>query len=147
MVQFPAVGVDRTELPDEVRRLLADRLVGLEDLELLILFCREPARSWTPAAAGTELSIPAASLAPAFERLHTQQLIMPVSKAADAHRFHPATPALRSACEQLHELYTQDRFRIVGLMSQLAFDRIRRSAALAFADAFRVRKKGEDPDA
>jgi hypothetical protein len=141
------VGGDRTDpLPDDVQRLLEDRLVGLEDLELLLLFCRESERSWTADAAGPLLGIPAGSLAPAFERLHAHQLIMPVAKGSAGYRFQPSTPALRATCERLRDLYTEDRFRIVGLMSQLAFERIRRSAARAFADAFRVRKK-EDPDA
>jgi hypothetical protein len=151
VVHFGQVGTtDKSaEVPDDVRKLLADRISGFEALEVLLLLCGEPDRAWTPTEAADALRLPGNMIAPAMDDLHACALIAPDGERRGFYRFKPATPELRAACNALCAVYAEDRMRIVMLMSRLAFERIRRSTARVFADAFRIRKpvKGEDPDA
>ena len=127
-------------LPPEVRRLLEERVKGLEHLELLILVCRGSERSWTASEAAQKIGLPAAQVVTAFGELHSSQLVMPTADGRQSFRFHPSTPALRHACVELLRRYDEDRFALIMIMGQLAMERVRRSAARAFADAFRIRK-------
>ena len=139
---------DSTPFPDAVRKLLRERVRGFEELELLLLFARNPDRAWSPADAATACSLGGTAVIPALERLAASQLILPVSSMGAAFRYHPATPALRDACTQLCEIHAGDRFTVVAVMSEVAFERIRNATSLAFADAFVLRKpRKEDPDA
>ena len=133
-------------VPEAVRRLLVERISGFEDLELLLLLCREPDRPWTPAAAAEKLGIADTVVETAFTALVQRELAAGVG--GGAYTFAPAVPSLRSACEQLRTIHEQDRFRIVGLMAETAFERIRHATTKAFADAFLIRKpRKDDPDA
>lgn len=137
------------DLPGEVRALLEERVKGLEHLELLLLMCREAGRSWSASEAAAKLSVSMDQLQDALTDLHASQLVMPTADSRGSFRFHPSTPALRATCIELLRLYDADRFAIVLAMGQLAMERVRRSAARAFADAFRIRKPpgGGDSDA
>jgi hypothetical protein len=137
------------DIPDDVRALLLDRISGFESLELLLLFCADPGRAWTARTAAEHLRLPINMVEPALEALVAHELVGQSGDAASGHVFHPATDALRATCETLSRLYADDRTRVIMLMSRLAFERIRRTTARAFADAFRIRRpaKRGDPDA
>jgi hypothetical protein len=125
------------EIPDTVRRLLIERVDGFEALELLLRLCREPDRRWTVADAQAALGMADMPVHAAFESLLAEDLI---GRDDATYWFEPPTPEVRVACEALVRLYDEDRFRIVALMGQLAFERIHHATARAFADAFRIRK-------
>ena len=126
------------ELPNDVRHLLANKVDSLETVEVMFLAWREPATVWTVGTASARLRLPADSVATALSELADARLL-----AADAvgYRYAPVTAADASAVVALCKLYDGDRLLVLREMSALAMERIRSSAARAFSDAFRFRRR------
>jgi hypothetical protein len=124
-------------VPATVKQLLVEDVTDFDELELLLLLQRDAARTWTVDAAAEQRRVPVAVVERAADALCARRLI---AADADGYRFAPSTPALRDACEQLRAAYDEDRYEIVALMSRLAVERMRNSAARAFASAFKIRK-------
>jgi hypothetical protein len=125
------------DVPEAVKALLIAHITDFEELELLLLLQRSPDDVWALDAAATQLRVPVPLVENAAEALRAHGLL---SGNGVGYRFAPSSPALRDACDQLRASYDQDRFAIVTLMSRLAVERLRSSAARAFASAFRIRK-------
>ena len=68
-----------------------------------------------------------------------------LDKKGEEYRYQPRTDGLSKQVEGLCAEYNEDRVAVLSVLTQGALERIRGSAANAFADAFRLRgKKGED---
>ena len=126
---------DESELPGELRLLLGGPVDSLEKMEVLCLCWRETAQAWTVTAAGERLRLPHELVATACEQLAQAGLL---AAAVDGYRLAAGDqPALISLCR----VYDADRLLVLREMTALAMDRIRNSAARAFADAFRIRRR------
>lgn len=134
------------ELPPAVKRLLEERIHGLEHLELLMAMCRDE-RWWTIAEAAEKIGTPSEHVEAALVDLQKQQLVAFTKETG--YRYEPTTTDLRDACRELRRLYSEDRLAIIVAIGHIAVERVRRSAARAFADAFRIKrpKTGGDSDA
>lgn len=105
-----------------------------------MLMCGDAERAWTAEEIGARLATDARQIAPVLEELYRHELLAPTDPLRSAYVFRPATPALREACAELCAMHQRDRFHIVNALSRIAFERINRSVAVAFANAFRLRK-------
>jgi len=129
-----------SDVPEGVHQLLRERVGGFEELELLLRLARDPARAWTLEEAEAALGMNSDALAAAFQALADKAVIAALGQDRRMFRFQPESADVRAACEALIRLYDQDRFGVVVLLGQIAFERINRVTARAFADAFVIRK-------
>lgn len=123
----------------EVERLIALALPTMVHIEVLLLLHRTAPAPWSAERAAAEIRSSLTLVAPAFADLEAARLAARVAGAAGPEwRLDPADDRLLSATAELREMY--DR-RPVTLVKALY--RRPASAAEAFADAFRVRPKGD----
>ena len=142
MEQSPRIG-------DDVRRLIADHVDSLEKLELLALLAERPREVWTLEAAAAAICLPVVQLRRAMDELRAAGLVRTSPGKSIRIELAPATPQLASACGALCDAYAADRIAILKLTNAIALDRVRESAASAFARAFQIRRRreaGEDDD-
>jgi hypothetical protein len=124
-------------VPDlgEVRRFLADHVGSYEELEALVYLAHRPRRSWTAeeVATGTRLST--------LVDLRRVGLVDEVMHGGRSRFvFWPASPRLASAAAQFVRVYDANPVDVIHLMNNNALQRVRTSAAIAFADAFVLRR-------
>lgn len=126
------------ELPREVRDLVARRLQGMEEVEVLLLLASESG-ALSVDEIRERLRLPASALPMAsVARLLANELVVEESiEGKSRYRYHPATSELRRAVELLAIAYNQRPVTLVRLVYH------RPSAAQSFADAFRLRKDEE----
>jgi hypothetical protein len=127
----------RPEVPDEARELLRTVVDSFEKMEVLALAHREVDVVWTTDLAAQRLRLAAESIGAALDELAAAGML---SRRDGGYVFGPAV-ALQAAATALCDLYDRDRIVVLNLMTSLAMDRIRSSAAAAFADAFRFRRR------
>jgi hypothetical protein len=133
VVAPPAVD---SRLPDEVRALLTEHVSSFERLEVLLLL-ESRREHWTMDEIAGELRLSVTLIAPACDSLVVGRLLF--RETTGELRFAPAQE-LVPVCELLQRRYREDPLAVVRVISDLALERLRSSAARAFADAFRIRK-------
>jgi hypothetical protein len=123
------------ELPPEVRDLVARRLQGMEEVEVLLLLASESA-ALSVSEIRERLRLPASSLPMAsVDRLVANDLLAEETVRGERRfRYAPATSELRRAVQLLGVAYNQRPVTLIRLVYH------RPSPAQSFADAFRVRK-------
>lgn len=126
------------EIPAEVRELLDGPVDTVEKIEVLFLAWREPTTVWTVAATAARLRLPADAVATALAELDHGRLLV---GDGPGYRYAPAAEPVRAAVTALCTMYDADRLLMLREMTALAMDRIRSSAARAFSDAFRIRRR------
>lgn len=122
-----------------MRRLIADSIDSVEELEILLLLLQNPERTWTAESAARELRISPLSAGDRLEELTREALLARVKGGEEAYRYAPGSPALDEAVRGLATAYTERRVTVINLIFSKPVDKIR-----TFADAFRLRKKGDD---
>jgi hypothetical protein len=135
------------EIPPQVRQLLEESVDSVEKLEVLFLAWREPETAWTVATTSARLRLPADAVATALAELEASRLL---ATSGAGYRYAPSNETDRAAVSALCTLYDDDRLLLLREVTSLAMTRIRSSAARAFSDAFRFRKRdpgGGDNDA
>ncbi len=122
-------------IPDEVRRLIAERIASAEMLEILLLLEREPERGWTADEVSRQVfTVPAAAIG-SLEGLVAQGLVASDGAANPVYRYAPAGDGLRSQVSALAAAYRASRVAVIQLVFAKPADPLR-----SFADAFRVRR-------
>lgn len=127
------------DLPEDVQRLLTTTVDSFEKIEVLLLAWQQPDLAWTVAEAVARIRLPADGIAAAVDELVADRLLL---RSGAGYRLAPVADADRAATAALCELYASDRLRVLKELTALAMDRIRSSAARAFSDAFRFRRRG-----
>ncbi|HVV81849.1 MAG TPA: hypothetical protein VHE35_02175 [Kofleriaceae bacterium] len=125
------------EVGEDARRLLGREIDSIEKLELLFLAWSDQARTWTTAAAAERLRLPADAVATAADELASSGMLI---RVGETYRLAGAAGPNAASVDALCRLYDADRLLVLKVMTSLAMDRIRSSAARVFADAFRFRK-------
>jgi DNA-binding IclR family transcriptional regulator len=129
-------------IPDDIRRLLRDGVASLEGLEVVLLLRRERTRAWTLDEIAGRLSIPSSSIEPALtDPVHYGLLAQARAPGGDSWQFAPRTAELEVLVDRLAAIYDDRRLEVMRMLSAHAMERIRNSAALAFADAFVIGRK------
>jgi hypothetical protein len=63
-----------------------------------------------------------------------------------AVRYRPGTPGQASAVDELIRVYDSDRLAVMQILTANALGRLKRSAIVTFAIAFRLKRKTDDED-
>ncbi len=131
--RFP---VAESALPENVRRLIAEHITSVEQLEVLLLLARTDGRRWTPEAVSEELRT---SVTSARARLADLERRGFLTSTEEGCRFEPSMEQTREAVEALAGAYAERRYTVIDLIFSKPIDNLR-----VYANAFRFRK--DDPD-
>ena len=130
-------GVPESEVPFELRQLIAQRLESMEQVEVLVLLARNEPRAWTAAETAAELRWPQRIAAACLDELTRGTLLRRVGSGAGGGTYEYAPTAEdRESVAALVRLY-ETRPLMLG---RLIYDRPP-NVARSFADAFRIRPK------
>jgi hypothetical protein len=125
----------------DVRRLLIEKIDSFEKLEVLALLCAERTLVFTLRTAAARLRLAEPLVQTALLDLCAAGIL---DKQGEEYRYQPRSEALGKQADGLCAAYNDDRIAVLNVLTQAALDRIRGSAANAFADAFRLRGKKEE---
>jgi hypothetical protein len=124
--------VGERDIPKEVRQLIIEHISSIEQLEILLLLYREPARAWSADAVARELRIHTASAAARLADLRDRGFA--AADGAAAYRYRPGG-APDGAVDGLARAYAERRVTVIELIFSKPLDNVR-----VFADAFRLKK-------
>jgi DNA-binding IclR family transcriptional regulator len=123
-------------IPEAVRKLIADHIDSVEQLEVLILLRSQRGRSWTVEEINDEIKSSTSSVEARLTALAARGL---VERQGPTFRYQ-AAPEMDVTVTELAQAYAERRFTVIELIFAKPADKLR-----AFADAFKVnRKKGPD---
>jgi hypothetical protein len=134
------IGVSRSRLPRQVRKLLETDLDSIEKVEL-IRYLR---------SAVTPVPRPEIARALDLDREAADTLIAELAHAGLVEvvgilgAVRPGPAVADEACDDLMRLYDEDRAQIISVLSTLALQRIRNMAAQTFGEALVSKKKLKD---
>jgi hypothetical protein len=131
--------VSEVEIPQDVRRLLADHIESVVQVEILLLLHADANRALTPTDVARELRIDAAYAQSELANLTVRGMLRTADKSANAYSYAPLTPQIDAAVRGLATAYADRRVTVIGLVYSKPPDQIR-----SFADAFRLRKEKGD---
>lgn len=130
------------EVDPQIRDFLLQYVETYEQLEVLLLLCRQRDRSWTPEAVGERLRISTLVAAKALDDLCRSRLLDQLKVGRQTtYTFRPASTRLGATVEALVREYDDSPLNIIHLMNSNALDRVRSAAARTFADAFVIDPK------
>jgi hypothetical protein len=125
----------------DVRTLLIEKIDSFEKLEVLALLCAERTLAFTQRTAAARLRLTEPLVQTALLDLCAAGIL---DKQGDEYRYQPRSEGVSRSAEGLCNAYNEDRVAVLNVLTHAALDRIRGSAANAFADAFRLRGKKEE---
>jgi hypothetical protein len=130
-------------LPQPVRQLITERIDSVVQLEVLLLLARDAQRLWTPHDISQTLRIDESWAAGELSTLRTRGLVGGVAAEGGGPGFAytPAAPELDAAVQELAKAYADRRVAVVSFIFSKPLDKIQ-----TFADAFRIRGKGNKHD-
>jgi hypothetical protein len=99
-------------LSANARRLLADHVHSVLQLELVLLLARDPARRWTTADAAAELRAPEPWVGPQLAELTALRVLAPQDAQTEAYAFMADGP-WASAIAEIAEQFAQRRTSII----------------------------------
>lgn len=124
--------MSQSDLPDDVRRFVAEHVDTVEQLEVLLLMHARPAEVWTRERLSDELRTSPMSAAMRLERLCATGLC---EEAEGGIRLRPPDADVERAIRLLATAYRERRVSLITLIYTRPPAGVR-----AFADAFRLRK-------
>lgn len=130
----------QNELPDDVKKLLAEHITSVEQLEILLLLRGRPDTDWTASAVSEEVRTGERSAAARLDDLEARGFLRANSHGGEvSYRYAPAAAWLRQAVERLAAAYAERRYTIIELIFAKPIDNLK-----VYADAFRIRKDDSD---
>jgi len=128
-------------LARELQSFLREHVESFEQLEALLLLCRDRDRERTAAELAVLLAIPVGMASEALEALCERGLLETRGQAsATSFVYKPRTAHLDAAVLQLLDAHESNRLEVMRTMSANAMARLRGSALRAFTAAFLLRK-------
>lgn len=122
-------------IPDDIRRLIAEHIHSVEQLEVLLLLKRHPAREWTAAQVSSELVTSPDSVEMRLVDLAGRGFVSANAERRQLYRYSPSSPGLDRQLAGLADCYQRRRVSVIGLIFAKPSESI-----TSFADAFRVRR-------
>jgi hypothetical protein len=122
-----------------VRRLIADHIDSVEQLEILLLLYQHPERTWDAEAVARELRVAAVSAAERLEDMTHSGILARKDGKPVEYRYAPKSAGLGDAVRGLALAYSERRVTVINLIFSKPVDKIR-----TFADAFRIRRDDDD---
>lgn len=120
------------EIPDDVRRLIADSIDSIPELEAVLLLRECRPRTWTAAQAGERLYVSKTVAAHVLGVLEQRGFF---SRDGESFRYAPASPELEATVDALAATYSHHLVAVTQLVHAKPSAGVRH-----FADAFRFRK-------
>ena len=130
------------ELPDRVHRLLLGPIDSFEKLEIVIALHARGDKPLTLDALESRVGAPVGVLAMALDELIAAGIVERRSDGASLI----APGCDRTALDELAASWSSSRTAVLEVMTARAVQRIRASAARAFADAFALRRGSTSDD-
>lgn len=127
------------DLPEAVRRLIADHIDSVEQLEILLLLQQHPERSWTAESVARELRISPLSAGDRLKDMARSAILSRLQGSEAEYRYAPESPQMAEAVAGLATAYSERRVTVINLIFSKPVDKIR-----TFADAFRLRRDDDD---
>jgi DNA-binding IclR family transcriptional regulator len=128
-------------LPTDVLELLQQRVGSLEELEVLLLLRRTRERDWEVFEIARELGLPDTIVDTTIATLRSHDFLMIEGSPAGRCRYAPRPAELAALVDRLATLYEERRLEVMRVLSAHALERVRDSAARAFAEAFVLGRK------
>ena len=130
-----------SELADDVRNFLRDRIESFEHLEILLLLRSERDRVWDVGSLNARLRIPETLIQTALGGLIASGLVRSHSQGKhDQYAYAIEAGLIDTLIGRLETTYREQPLQIIREMSGNAIERVRTSALRVFADAFILRK-------
>jgi DNA-binding IclR family transcriptional regulator len=120
------------EIPDGVRRLIAERIDSIPELEAVLLLREYRGREWTATEAGQRLYVSKAVAAHILNVLEERGFF---ARNGQSYRYGPASTDLETTVEELVQAYSHHLVAVTQLVHAKPSPSVRE-----FADAFRFRK-------
>jgi hypothetical protein len=127
--------VRQTGVPTAVRRLIAERIESVHQLEILLLLRAAPDKSWSPREVARALVTGVETSEDWLQRMAHDGFLV---RDRDKYRYAPATAELDHGVDGLAESYAKYRVAVVTLIFSKPSERVR-----TFSDAFRIRRRRE----
>ncbi|WP_235216839.1 hypothetical protein [Archangium violaceum] len=122
-----------------MRRLIAEHIDSVEQLEILLLLQQHPERSWTAESVARELRISPLSAGDRLKDMARSAILSRVQGSEVEFRYAPESPGMAEAVAGLATAYSERRVTVINLIFSKPVDKIR-----TFADAFRLRRDDDD---
>lgn len=126
-------------LPPDVLELLHHRVGSLEELEVLLLLKRTRERRWAIFEIARELGLPDSIVDTTLASLRSHDFA--ASERGSEWSYQPRTAELAGLVDRLAVVYVERRLEVMRILSARALERVRDSAARAFADAFVITRR------
>lgn len=123
------------DIPEEVRRFLAEYIDSLFQLEVLLLLQARPDIGWTAEQVDCQTRIGLESVKALLTRFEQTGLLSVSQEPELSYRYHPANAELDQAIRLVAATYKERRVRVTSFIYSSPLDKIR-----SFAEAFRIRK-------
>jgi predicted ArsR family transcriptional regulator len=123
------------DLPDDLRRFIAEHLGSIVQLELLLLLAADAGKPWSAEEAAKALYVSPEATLGFLEQMRTQGLCQVESGDPMRYRFAPARPEHEQLTRDLAAVYKERRLTIINLIYASPVQKFQ-----SFADAFRLRK-------
>jgi hypothetical protein len=121
-------------LPDDVHRFISQHVASVEQLEVLLLARRSPARSWSAQDMARELYSHPSSIAGRFQALRAAGLMR--KTASGDFQYAPSSVELDAIVARVDDTYRERRVAVISAIASRSVENMK-----AFSDAFRIRKK------
>jgi hypothetical protein len=131
------VSADR--LSATVRAFISAYIRSIEQLEVLLLLHRDPQRWWSAEGVAAELRTSRNSAEARLEEMASRNLLDARTAEAVLFRYRPLSAELDAGVRETAQAYAERRVAVTTFIYSAPGDDIR-----GFADAFRIRKGGED---
>ncbi|MEA2464881.1 MAG: hypothetical protein QOJ98_2628 [Acidobacteriota bacterium] len=123
------------QLSDTLSQFIRERLPSLEQIEIVLLLRRDPARAWTaPEVAGNLNTPPESTAMRLFLLASNGVIVFDTSSGLPRYRYIPSMP--EEVMVELDRVYDQDRDTLVAVTGGTVTPDPLRS----FADAFKLKK-------
>ncbi len=121
-----------------MRRLIAEHIDSVEQLEILLLLYQHPERSWSEESVARELRISPMSAGDRLKDMARAAILSKVQGSEGEYRYTPDAQ-MGEAVAGLAAAYSERRVTVINLIFSKPVDKIR-----TFADAFRLRRDDDD---
>lgn len=124
-----------SDVSDELRRFLQERLTSLEQIEVVLLLRAHRARSWTAPEVANELRIAPETAAMRLFLLASSGVLAFEPSGVPRYRYAGSDAATEALIAELAAVYESDRNAVLSIVDTGPRDPIR-----SFADAFKLKK-------
>lgn len=128
------------DIPEPVRRLLAEHIDSIEQIEVLMLLRAQPEREWSAEEVNRELRSSVMSIQDRLGGLAAMGFLVAREAGADlVYRYAPASDEVRGVIDALEAVYKARRFSVINLIYAKP-----ESDVMSFSEAFRITRKRQD---